>query len=1190
MTERVLTHSKCTNGAPDGSEKALSLPYILHLKETMNSKSRFFVFVFALLSLCFQSQAAGQLSFPGAEGFGRFATGGRGGSIYHVTNLNDSGAGSFRDAISNPNRIIVFDVSGVIKVKVGDPLIFQNNLTILGQTAPGMGVQIYGERVSFSGADNIIVRYLRIRMGIGGTSAKDAAGVANGSNMIFDHMSVLWGRDENFSVSWDSKGTEPGNITIQNSILGQGLQTHSCGGLIQTDGGVTLFRNLYIENKTRNPKVKGLNQYVNNVVYNWGNGGCYIMGDTEGNSWAHLENNYFINGPWAGATSPFTRGTPTFTYFGKGNYWDSNRNGSLDGVEMTSDQYSGSTPVSNFANWDNSTTRPQAHPVIQSMKSAKDALAWIIDSVGPCLPMRDEVDKYIIDELKTLGTGGTTGGITTEKTLPHGGTGVLYNGNKPTDTDGDAIPDAWESANGLNPNDATDAAKLATNGYTNIENYSFTINAAYPFIKSPSSLTSPSQNTSSIQLKWTDNSPDETGFYVESSTNGTSFSLLATVDANTTTYVHSGLPQVTKYYYRVRAFNTALTSPFSAVFSSTTWGDPTLPVVCSNPSPSDAGSYGVANPLKLTWSNATTLYGGALRYFVYLGTHKDSMQLIADSITATTFTHQTLPVGKTFFWRVDARNSMGRTKGADWSFQTIQGGQLFTTNFYSVPAAFYTSYGSTAATTNIVFSSNAAKTVGGMTFGCGATSIRIAYIPQGNPSSLTSDYGPYTVADTGSTYGCVQFVTESSGGYVKFPEVQGPCTITLWTGNTSAASRSFYLNTIVNGTETRATTFSMAAAKRAFKFQYTYLGTDKVVFKVDANGKKINLNDVLIESFVPIVSEAPIAITTYPDTSNVNYMDGAMTLNFNQTIRYNGGVLINGDQFEQVSATGGGTALQISYIGLDANTEYALQFPEGALTDFYNTKSFDEEITFRTGDFLPAKVSGETHYGKAAASLPLSFKPFNVVAPFSTVGGLTQTSAADFPHWVTAAGGISADSTIMTSTGDKIMGYYNDPAKILRLKGYMLGSGTVTLKVQESRNPDGNPGWRTIRQLTQANFPLDMEFYLNPLSRFVKIVPIAISGSLVVKELQLSNAAGSYLTSISEQTADLGVRSISESGRLSFRGLALGMELNVFDAMGRLILQKTVHNENQALELQRGFYIVKIKAGKRSQNLKAFVL
>jgi hypothetical protein len=646
---------------------------------------------------------------------------------------------------------------------------------------------------------------------------------------------------------------------------------------------------------------------------------------------------------------------------------------------------------------------------------------------------------------------------------------------------------------------------------------------------------------------------------------------------------------VTKYYYRVRAFNASLFSPYSAVSTTSTWGDPTIPALSNNPSPADAGTYGVANPLKLTWSNPTTPYGGSIRYFVYLGTNKDSLQLIADSITTTSFTSGTLPVGRTYYWRVDARNSMGRTTGSIWSFETVLGGQLFTTNFYSVPSAFFTSYGTLGATTNIVFSANASKTVGGMTFGCGATAIRIAYIPQGNPSSLTSDYGPYTVADTGSTFGCVQFVTESSGGWAKFPEVQGPCTFTLWAGNTSAASRTFYLNTIVNGVESRVSTFTMAAAKRAFKFQYTYLGTDKVTFKVDANGKKINMNDILIESFVPIVSESPIAITSSPDTTNVNYMDGSMILNFNQTIRCNGGVLINGDQYEQVSATGGGTAVQINYVGLDASTDYTIQFPDNAITDFYNTKNFNGEFNFHTSDFLPSKVSGETHFGKAATILPLSFKPFNVVAPFVTVGGLVQTAAADFPHWITSSGGISSDSVLLTSTSDKMMGYFNDKSKILRVKANMIGSGTVTLKVQECRNPDGTPGWRTIRQLTNANLPMDMEFYLNPESRFVKVVPVSISGSLVVKEMQVSNAEGHLPTSISGTSTDLGVRVLSSNGGLRFINLSQGMHVVLYDATGRLIAKKTCNDRTLDLELRRGFYVVTVQEGSNAQKIKAFV-
>ncbi|MDE6122690.1 MAG: Por secretion system protein, partial [Duncaniella dubosii] len=383
-----------------------------------------------LLGMSFSAFAAdGQLlAFPGAEGFGRFTTGGRGGEIYHVTNLNDSGTGSLRDAVSKEGRIIVFDVSGVIELK--SALVFKGNNTILGQTAPGEGIQVYGDRVSFSNASNLIVRHMRFRMGITGTSGADACGVANGTDMIFDHLSVLWGRDENFSVSWDNKNQRPANITIQNSIIGQGLQTHACGGLIQTVGGVTLYRNLYIENKTRNPKVKGLNQFVNNVVYNWGNGGCYIMSDSEGDSWADIENNYFVNGPWNGATDPFSRGIQTFRYYGVGNYHDDNKDGVLNGHLMTEEEMrgaqSGTAPYSTyFSSLDalnaniteyNATASEEIQliPEIAGKMTAEEAYAWMLTSVGPVLPVRDEVDQYLIDELASYGTAGTKNGINSE--------------------------------------------------------------------------------------------------------------------------------------------------------------------------------------------------------------------------------------------------------------------------------------------------------------------------------------------------------------------------------------------------------------------------------------------------------------------------------------------------------------------------------------------------------------------------------------------------------------------------------------------------------------------------------------------------------------------------------------------------------------------------------------------------------
>ena len=202
--------------------------------------------------------SAQQLAFPGAEGFGKYAVGGRGGTVYHVTNLNDSGAGSLRDAVSQPNRIVVFDVAGVIRLE--SRLVFKNNLYVAGQTAPGEGITVYGNGVSFSGADNTIVRYIRFRMGVVGDSGKDAAGVSNGTNMIFDHLSVSWGRDETFSISGDGKG-DLGHITIQNSIISQGLQTHCAGGLVQADN-ITLYRNLYVDNDTRNAKIVNDNAKV----------------------------------------------------------------------------------------------------------------------------------------------------------------------------------------------------------------------------------------------------------------------------------------------------------------------------------------------------------------------------------------------------------------------------------------------------------------------------------------------------------------------------------------------------------------------------------------------------------------------------------------------------------------------------------------------------------------------------------------------------------------------------------------------------------------------------------------------------------------------------------------------------------------------------------------------------------------
>lgn len=394
-------------------------------------------------------------AFPGAEGFGKWASGGRGGTVYHVTNLNDSGAGSFRDAVSAPNRTVVFDVGGVIRI--GERIIVSKDITIAGQTAPGEGVAIYGNGLSFTDANRSITRYMRFRMGAIGTSGKDALTIADGTDMIFDHCSISWGRDENFSISGGT-GEDPGLITIQNCIIAQGLETHSCGGLIQDFNGVSIFRNLYIDNDTRNPKVKGINDYTNNVVYNWDDA-AYILGDSEANSYANVRNNYFISGPNTGAAA-FTRGNLNFHIYAENNWHDADRDGILNGRLLSQTDYG-------TVDWQ---AAPYDYPPVKTMLDPLTALKVVASRAGASVPMRDKIDARLIKELLSYGTSGQL--ISNENNSPMYGIGLLDGGNAPADTDRDGMPDYWEACiGGLNPNAAGSSGDADCNGYTNLEDY-----------------------------------------------------------------------------------------------------------------------------------------------------------------------------------------------------------------------------------------------------------------------------------------------------------------------------------------------------------------------------------------------------------------------------------------------------------------------------------------------------------------------------------------------------------------------------------------------------------------------------------------------------------------------------------------------------------------------------------------------
>lgn len=392
-------------------------------------------------------------AFPGAQGFGANATGARGSgaSVYVVTNLNDSGAGSFRDAVSQPNRYVVFRVGGIIAIT--SRIVFSPNLTIAAHTAPGDGITVYGNGVSFSNANNIVVRYLRIRMGIGGDSGKDCVTIASGDNMMFDHLSTSWGRDETFSIS----GTGS-NITLQDCMIAMGLQTHSCGGLMETDGGVSLIRCLYIDNHTRNPKVKGKNEFVNCIVYNWGGGGGYIEGDSAGLSEVNVINNYFINGPQT-SIAAFSRGNANFNIYASNNFQDSNRNGALDGTVLSQASYG---PVT----W---RTTPYAYPTVSGLLTPQQAYSHVAANVGAIKPRRDRVDNRYVAELQSLGTLGQI--PTNENDAPISGPGPIAGGTAPTDSDNDGMPNTWETANGTNPNVADHNGDVNGNGYPNLEDY-----------------------------------------------------------------------------------------------------------------------------------------------------------------------------------------------------------------------------------------------------------------------------------------------------------------------------------------------------------------------------------------------------------------------------------------------------------------------------------------------------------------------------------------------------------------------------------------------------------------------------------------------------------------------------------------------------------------------------------------------
>jgi hypothetical protein len=408
----------------------------------------FFVLAAALAS------HAGQLpAFPGALGFGAFATGGRGGEVYSVTNLDDSGPGSLRDGVEHASkpRTIVFDVGGYISLK--SILRVGSDLTIAGQTAPGQGIGLRGSEVSFSGSHNVIVRYLRVRQGLAERQDKKSAiNIYGGRDMIFDHVSVQWGRWDTIDMNVSS------NITFQDCIIGPGVAPQRFGCLCQCDD-VSFIRNLWISNQSRNPKAKGRVQYVNNVIYNWGVCG-FVGGHSAAVHYADVIGNYFIKGPSSGAhfAGEFTA---TDRIYQSGNFVDMDCDGKLNGQEAAAADFT-------FGEKNSPTLVTSAVAEPHDSFKPDDALAAykkVVAGAGASLH-RDAVDSWLIADLTSLGKQG----VTVRDPEEMGGFGEITGGKPPLDTDGDGMPDDWEKAHGLNPNVA-DGNEVTKSGYTRLEEY-----------------------------------------------------------------------------------------------------------------------------------------------------------------------------------------------------------------------------------------------------------------------------------------------------------------------------------------------------------------------------------------------------------------------------------------------------------------------------------------------------------------------------------------------------------------------------------------------------------------------------------------------------------------------------------------------------------------------------------------------
>jgi len=415
----------------------------------------------------------GPVAFPGAEGAGRLAKGGRGGRVLRVTHLGDTGPGSLRAAVeADGPRTVIFDIGGVIRL--ASPLtVRRGRITIAGQTAPGGGVTLRDHPLVVA-ADDVIIRHIRSRLGDESGVEADAVSVERGRRIILDHISASWSVDETLSVGSRYTPPERGiyDVTVQWSLIAESLNAsghakgdHGYGTLARGGHGarMTFHHNLWATHRARMPRPGNYNppsvdpegprfEFRSNVFYDWGGGHAGYNADTETLSAYAFIGNAYIPGPDSAGRWAFEESNPLARAWFEGN--------AMDGV-TPADPWSlvkdSGRPDYRLA------TRPDWADAAN--ETATEAEARVLAQVGAGR-IRDAVDARIIEGVRAR-----TGRIIDSQSEV-GGWPELEPGLPWTDSDGDGMPDDWEATHGLNPADATDGvADRNGDGFTNLEDW-----------------------------------------------------------------------------------------------------------------------------------------------------------------------------------------------------------------------------------------------------------------------------------------------------------------------------------------------------------------------------------------------------------------------------------------------------------------------------------------------------------------------------------------------------------------------------------------------------------------------------------------------------------------------------------------------------------------------------------------------